>query len=146
MERLALRYRRMSFDDSEEQLRRQAEDVDTICELHEYRTKSEWLFADDDESGNEDTRYRQGKGERPGLAALNEVASAPAAQGSRVTWWPGCRAGCFATRATRSTTSAAGPAGRRPGPHEAGCLEPEGPRDRFVSTIVAGVMSTTRTT
>ena len=64
VERLAVRYRRMSFDDSEEQLRRQADDVDAICELHEYRTKPEWLFTDDDESGNEDTRHRQGKGER----------------------------------------------------------------------------------
>lgn len=30
-----------------------------ICELHDYRTKREWLFTDDDESGNEDTRFRQ---------------------------------------------------------------------------------------
>lgn len=45
----------MSFDDSEEQLRRQADDIDAICELHEYRTKPEWLFTDDDESGNEDS-------------------------------------------------------------------------------------------
>lgn len=60
-ERLALRYRRMSFGDSEEQLRRQAEDVDAICELHDYRTKPEWLFTDDDESGNEDSRYCSGR-------------------------------------------------------------------------------------
>ncbi|MDQ3293273.1 MAG: hypothetical protein M3527_02300, partial [Actinomycetota bacterium] len=81
----------MSFDDSEEQLRRQADDVDAICDLHEYRTKPEWLFTDDDESGNEDTRHRQGKGERPGLAALNEVVVELASQGhavSVVAWVP----------------------------------------------------------
>ena len=69
--RIGLRYRRMSFEDSEEQLRRQAVDVDAICELHDYVTKPEWLFTDEDESGNEDTRYRQRKGERPGLTALD---------------------------------------------------------------------------
>lgn len=75
----------MSFDDSEEQLRRQAEDVDAICELHDYRTKPEWLFTDDDESGNEDTRFRQRKGERPGLAALDTMVAELTAQGHAVT-------------------------------------------------------------
>src|SRR4051812_14081231 len=91
VKRLALRYRRMSFGDSAEQLRRQADDVDAICELHEYRTKPEWLFTDDDESGNEDTRYRQRKGERPGLAALDNVLHDLTSAGFSVTvvaWVP----------------------------------------------------------
>jgi hypothetical protein len=61
----------MSFDDTAEQLRRQEIDVDEMCDRPEYVTKPEWLFTDEDESGNEDTRFRQGKGERPGLAALD---------------------------------------------------------------------------
>lgn len=74
----------MSFDGSDEQLRRQAEDVDAICELHDYRTKPEWLFSDDDESGNEDTRYRQRKGERAGLVALDATLADLTARGHAV--------------------------------------------------------------
>ncbi|MBV8159584.1 MAG: recombinase family protein, partial [Acidimicrobiia bacterium] len=82
----------MSDDDTEEQLRRQADDVDAICELHDYITKPEWLFVDEDESGNEDTRHRQKKGERPGLKALDEELHALASAGHAVTvvaWNPG---------------------------------------------------------
>lgn len=139
VERLAVRYRRMSFDDSEEQLRRQADDVDAICELHEYRTKPEWLFTDDDESGNEDTRHRQGKGERPGLAALNEVVVELASQGYAVTvvaWVPsrlfrdaGHKEHYFRRWARLGDVQV----------HtKQGVWNPKDPRDRFVSTIVAG--------
>lgn len=129
----------MSFDDSEEQLRRQADDVDAICELHEYRTKPEWLFTDDDESGNEDTRHRQGKGERPGLAALNEVVTDLASQGFPVTvvaWVPsrlfrdaGHKEHYFRRWARLGDVQV----------HtKQGVWNPKDPRDRFVSTIVAG--------
>ncbi|HVM08068.1 MAG TPA: recombinase family protein [Acidimicrobiales bacterium] len=138
-ERLALRYRRMSFDDSEEQLRRQAEDVDAICELHDYRTKAEWLFTDDDESGNEDTRYRQRKGERPGLAALDATVAELTAQGHAVTvvaWVPsrlfrdaGHKEHYFRRWARCGDVQV----------HtKQGVWNPKDPRDRFVSTIVAG--------
>jgi hypothetical protein len=71
--------------------------VDAICELHDYRNKPQWLFTDDDESGNEDTRYRQRKGERPGLAALDATPAELTAQDCavlargtlpRLRWWP----------------------------------------------------------
>jgi DNA invertase Pin-like site-specific DNA recombinase len=138
-ERLALRYRRMSFDDSEEQLRRQADDVDAICELHDYRTKPEWLFTDDDESGNEDTRYRQRKGERPGLAALHATLVELTAQGHTVTvvaWVPsrlfrdaGHKEHYFRRWSRCGDVQV----------HtKQGVWNPKDPRDRFVSTIVAG--------
>jgi hypothetical protein len=82
----------MSFDDSAEQLRRQEADVDALCELHGYTTDPGFLFTDEDESGNEDTRYRQGKGERPGLTALDQELHRLVAHGTPVTvvaWEPG---------------------------------------------------------
>lgn len=129
----------MSFDDSDEQLRRQAEDVDAICELHDYRTKPEWLFTDDDESGNEDTRYRQRKGERPGLAALDATLAQLTAQGHAVTvvaWVPsrlfrdaGHKEHYFRRWARCGDVQV----------HtKQGVWNPKDPRDRFVSTIVAG--------
>src|SRR5262245_42795118 len=90
-QRLGLRYRRMSFGDTAEQLRRQESDVDAICDLHDYRTKPEWLFTDEDESGNEDTRRRQGRGERPALVQLDRTVCDLAGAGHAVTvvaWVP----------------------------------------------------------
>jgi DNA invertase Pin-like site-specific DNA recombinase len=138
-ERLALRYRRMSFDDSEEQLRRQAEDVDAICELHDYRTKPEWLFTDDDESGNEDTRYRQRKGERAGLAALDATLAELTGQGHAVTvvaWVPSrlFRDAGHKERYFRRWSRC----GDVQVHTKQGVWNPKDPRDRFVSTIVAG--------
>jgi hypothetical protein len=107
--RVGLRYRRMSFDDTAEQLRRQEADVDALCELHAYTTEAGFLFTDEDESGNEDTRYRQGKGERPGLRALDRELHRLAAHGTPVTvvaWEPGR---LFRDAGPRSTTSAGGP-------------------------------------
>jgi DNA invertase Pin-like site-specific DNA recombinase len=129
----------MSFDDSAEQLRRQADDVDAICELHDYRTKPEWLFTDDDESGNEDTRYRQRKGERPGLAALDTTLAELTVQGHAVTvvaWVPsrlfrdaGHKEHYFRRWARAGDVQV----------HtKQGVWNPKDPRDRFVSTIVAG--------
>lgn len=129
----------MSFDDSEEQLRRQADDVDAICELHDYRTKPEWLFTDDDESGNEDTRHRQRKGERPALAALDATLAQLSAQGHAVTvvaWVPsrlfrdaGHKEHYFRRWARCGDVQV----------HtKQGVWNPKDPRDRFVSTIVAG--------
>lgn len=138
-ERLAVRYRRMSFDDSDEQLRRQADDVDVICELHDYRTKPEWLFTDDDESGNEDTRFRQRKGERPGLAALDAVVGDLARQGHAVTVvaWVPSRLFRDAGHKERYFRRWARLGDVRVHTKQ-GVWNPKDPRDRFVSTVVAG--------
>jgi hypothetical protein len=129
----------MSFEDTEEQLRRQAVDVDTICDLHEYLTKPEWLFTDEDESGNEDTRYRQRKGERPGLAALDATVCELARAGQPVTvvaWVP--------SRLFRDVENKEHYFRRwaRLGDvlvhTKQGVWSPRDPRDRFVSTVVAG--------
>lgn len=107
-QRIGLRYTRMSVDDSAEQLRRQADDVDAICDLHDYVTKPEWLFTDQDESGNEETRFRQKKGERPGLAGLDAVVHDIAGAGHAVAivaWVP---SRLFATPGTRSSTFGGG--------------------------------------
>lgn len=134
-----MRYRRMSFEDSEEQLRRQAVDVDAICEFHDYVTKPEWLFTDEDESGNEDTRYRQRKGERPGLTALDATARELASVGHSVTvvaWVP--------SRLFRDVENKEHYFRRwaRLGDvlvhTKQGVWSPRDPRDRFVSTVVAG--------
>jgi site-specific DNA recombinase len=137
--RVGLRYCRMSFEDSEEQLRRQAVDVDAICELHDYLTKPEWLFTDEDESGNEDTRYRQRKGQRPGLAALDATVCEMARAGHSVTvvaWVP--------SRLFRDVENKEHYFRRwaRLGDvlvhTKQGVWSPRDPRDRFVSTVVAG--------
>jgi hypothetical protein len=129
----------MSVDDTEEQLRRQADDVDAICDLHDYRTKPEWLFTDEDESGNEDTRHRQGKGERPGLAALDRTLSDLAGRGYSVmvvAWVPnrlfrdaGHKEHYFRRWARCGDVLV----------HtKQGVWNPKDARDRFVSTVVAG--------
>lgn len=129
----------MSVDDTAEQLRRQADDVDAICELHDYVTKPEWLFTDEDESGNEDTRFRQKKGERPGLAALDAAALDLAASGHAVAivaWVPsrlfrdaGHKEQYFRRWARLGDVVV----------HtKQGIWSPRDPRDRFVSTVVAG--------
>ncbi len=136
---VGVRYRRMSFDDSAEQLRRQATDVDAICELHDYRTKPEWLFTDADESGNEDTRFRQKKGERPGLAALDAavVELTTAGQAIAVVAWVPSRLFRDAGHKEQYFRRWA-----RLGDivvhTKQGIWNPRDPRDRFVSTVVAG--------
>ncbi len=110
-----------------------------MCELHDYRTKPEWLFTDDDESGNEDTRYRQRKGERRGLAALDAMLIELTAQGyavSVVAWVPsrlfrdaGHKEHYFRRWARCGDVQV----------HtKQGVWNTKDPRDRFVSTIVAG--------
>ena len=137
-QRVGLRYRRISFDDSKEQLGRQETDVDAICALHGYDTSPAWLFTDEDESGNEDTRYRQGKGERPGLLALDAVVSEQTCRGQAVTvvaWEPGRLfrdAGHkehYFRRWARSGDVLIHT--------KAGIWNPRDGRDRFVSTLIA---------
>jgi site-specific DNA recombinase len=129
----------MSFDDSAEQLRRQADDVDTICELHDYVTKPEWLFSDSDESGNEDTRFRQRKGERPALAALDKELHALVGAGHPVVvvaWVPNrlFRDAGHKEHYFRSWARAGDVVVHT----KQGVWSPRDPRDRFVSTVVAG--------
>src|SRR6516165_6277761 len=136
--RVGLRYRRMSFDDTAEQLRRQEADVDALCELHGYRTEAALLFTDEDESGNEDTRYRQGKGERPGLAALDRELRKLAAHGIPVAvgaWEPGrlFRDAGHKEHYFRRWARA----GEVLVHTKAGVWNPRDGRDRFVSTVIA---------
>jgi site-specific DNA recombinase len=136
--RVGLRYRRMSFDDSAEQLRRQEADVDALCELHGYRTEAAFLFTDEDESGNEDTRYRQGKGERPGLAALDRELHRLALHGTPVTvvaWEPGrlFRDAGHKEHYFRRWARAGDVLVHT----KAGVWNPRDGRDRFVSTVIA---------
>lgn len=139
LQRIGLRYRRMSFADTEEQLRRQNEDVDAICDLHDYRTKPEWLFTDEDESGNEDTRFRQKKGERPGLAALDATVHDLTLAGHRVAvvgWVPNrlFRAVEHKERYFRRWARMGDVLVHT----KHGVWNPRDPRDRLVSTFVAG--------
>lgn len=138
-QRLALRYGRMSFDDTDEQLRRQAEDVDAICDLHDYLSKPEWLFTEEDESGNEDTRHRQKKGERPGLKALDAELHALTKAGHAVTvvaWVP---SRLFRDAGHKETYFRKWARAGDVRVHtKQGVWNPKDPRDRFVSTVVAG--------
>ena len=136
--RVGLRYRRMSFDDTVEQLRRQEVDVDALCELHGYTTEAGFLFTDEDESGNEDTRHRQGKGERPGLTALDRELHLLAVHGTPVTvvaWEPGrlFRDAGHKEHYFRRWARAGDVLVHT----KAGVWNPQDGRDRFVSTVIA---------
>lgn len=84
-QRIALCYSRMSNGDTKEQLQRQADDIRDICRLADYIVRSDLCWSDEDESGNRDTRQRQGKTvDPPGILALDKALRDLTAQGHHV--------------------------------------------------------------
>lgn len=139
MKPLALRVGRYSARDGDVRLARQEQDTLALCEANDYDDGG-W-FGVDDESGNMDTRARQGKGELPTLTWVRqrvaEVAAAEPGRPIRVVAWKEARLWRDVTEKEALRRFLSTQPDAKWHTYE-GIKDPRSASDTFVSTVIAG--------